>query len=175
MRKIFVISDTHFGHENILKFKDAQGSHFRGDLFSSVEDMNDCIVSLWNDTVADTDIIYHLGDVFFGDGHKVLPLLKGRKRLILGNHDNGKSKYLQDCFQKISMWRMFPDLGCVLTHVPILIPEFAKFKYNVHGHIHQNQSPSGTHINVSCEAVRYRPVDIEELMASYVPNDGLIL
>ena len=165
MRKIFVISDTHFGHDNILKFKDDKGDHFRGDLFASADEMNDCIVSLWNDTVTEQDIVYHLGDVFFGDGHKVLPLLKGRKRLVLGNHDNGKSKYLQDCFQKITMWRMFTDMGCVLTHVPILIPEKAKFKVNVHGHIHQNESPTAQHINVSCEAIRYRPVDLEELMS----------
>jgi calcineurin-like phosphoesterase family protein len=165
MRKIFVISDTHFGHENILKFTDPDGALIRGDRFSSLKEMDECRVTNWNEVVGEQDIIYHLGDVFFGKGHSVLPLLKGRKRLILGNHDNGKSKYLQDAFQKVSMWRMFPEFNCVLTHVPILIPEKAKYAYNVHGHIHERKSPTDMHINVSCESIGYAPVDLEELAA----------
>jgi calcineurin-like phosphoesterase family protein len=166
MRKIFVISDTHFGHENILKFTNHDGKLIRGSKFYSIKEMDDFIVTNWNETVREQDIIYHLGDVFFGQGHSVLPLLKGRKRLILGNHDNGKSKHLQGAFQKVSMWRMFPEFNLVLTHVPILIPENAKYEYNVHGHIHEGKSPTEKHINVSCEVVGYKPVDIEELCCS---------
>jgi calcineurin-like phosphoesterase family protein len=162
MRKIFTISDTHFGHENILKFTDDEGAYLRH--FDSVEDMNDCMVTRWNETVSDQDIIYHLGDVYFGKGWECLKKLKGRKRLLLGNHDNGKAKYLQEAFQKIGMWRMFPELNLVLSHVPIIIPETAKFEFNVHGHIHGNKSPTPFHINVSAEAVNYTPVDIESLI-----------
>ena len=161
MRKIFVISDTHFGHENILKFTGEDGAHLRP--FNSVEEMNECMITKWNETVGEQDIVYHLGDVFFGKGHECLKQLNGRKRLILGNHDNGKSKHLQDGFQKISVWRMFPEHNLVLTHIPILIPEVAKYQYNVHGHIHDRQSPTDFHINVSCEVVDYTPVDIESL------------
>jgi|APSaa5957512622_1039677.scaffolds.fasta_scaffold72876_2 calcineurin-like phosphoesterase family protein len=161
IRRIFIISDTHFGHENILKFKDSEGAYLRH--FDSVDDMNDCMVSNWNDVISEQDIVYHLGDVFCNGGHSCLKHLNGRKRLILGNHDNAKSQQLQKHFQKIMMWRMFPEYNLVLTHVPIIIPDMARFTHNVHGHIHSNPSPTPFHINVSVEAIGYTPVDIESI------------
>jgi calcineurin-like phosphoesterase family protein len=110
-------------------------------------EMDEHMVDRWNKTVKDEDIVYHLGDVYFDNGHTVLPRLKGRKRLILGNHDNAKSPHLQNHFQKISMWRMFPEFGLLLTHV----------------HIHQNPSLEGPYRNMSVEAIDYTPINIEEL------------
>jgi calcineurin-like phosphoesterase family protein len=122
------------------------------------------MVDRWNSVVKATDIVYHLGDVYFGQGHKVLRRLNGRKRLILGNHDNGKASYLQCCFEKILMWRMFPEFNCVLTHVPIHESGMYKVHYNLHGHIHQNASPTDRHINCSVEVQNYTPRPIEELI-----------
>jgi len=162
MRKIYVISDTHFGHANILKFKAGDSSYLRS--FSSVEEMDTCMVDNWNSVVQPEDIVYHLGDVYFSRGWENIKKLNGRKRLILGNHDNGKARYIQEGFQKVMMWRMFPEFNCVLTHVPIIIPETARFAYNVHGHIHQNASPTPFHINVSVEAINYTPVELEGII-----------
>jgi calcineurin-like phosphoesterase family protein len=165
VRKIFVASDTHFGHVNILGFTDAEGALIRP--FTSVKEMDDCMVTRWNETVDDQDIVYHLGDVYFGKGWESLKLLKGRKRLLLGNHDNGKAKYLQEAFQKIGMWRMFPEHDLVLTHVPILLQwGKGKYNYNVHGHIHHNAPPTPRHINVSVEAINYTPVDLESIAST---------
>ena len=164
MRNIFIVSDTHFGHSNILKFTDSNTGNKVRPEFSCVEEMNEVMVDRWNSVVRDEDIVYHLGDVYFGDGHKVLNRLKGRKRLILGNHDNGKASYLQCNFQKILMWRMFPDFNCVLTHVPIHESGMYSVMYNLHGHIHQNASPTDRHINCSVEVQNYTPKHIEELL-----------
>ena len=164
MRNIFIVSDTHFGHSNILKFTDSNTGNKVRPEFSCVEEMNEVMVDRWNSIVRDEDIVYHLGDVYFGDGHKVLSRLKGRKRLILGNHDNGKASYLQNYFQKILMWRMFPDFNCVLTHVPIHESGMYSVTYNLHGHIHQNASPTDRHINCSVEVQNYTPRCIEELI-----------
>lgn len=164
MRKIFVISDTHFGHERILTFKNDLASYIRN--FDSVDDMNDCMIQRWNEVVGDNDIVYHLGDVFFGQGHQCLPHLKGRKRLVMGNHDNGKSKFIQENFQKVMSSRMFKEHKAILTHRPIIIPDDDRYLYNVHGHIHGNKSPTPFHINVSVEAIDYRPVEIELLCNS---------
>lgn len=174
MSKIYVVSDLHLGHSNILKFTDSNGNLIRPN-FSSVEDMNEFIVEKWNSVVTEEDIVYNLGDVYFGDGHKHLPRLKGRKRLILGNHDNGKDQNLQKHFQKILVWRMFPEYGVLLTHVPT---HPSAFEYrnlrNIHGHIHQNtttmltedgsQVPDPRYINVSVEKIDYTPVDLEKLI-----------
>lgn len=156
-RNIFVISDTHFGHDNIIKYCNRP--------FESHKDMDDFILTKWNETVKDNDIVYHLGDVYIGKRPEFLRHLKGRKRLILGNHDNGKDQLLGNVFEKITVWRMFPEFGVLLTHVPVhessLNPE--KCPINVHGHIHDKESPSKNHINVSCERINYTPVNIEEV------------
>lgn len=166
MSNIFVISDTHFGHTNILKFTDSTtGLHIRPG-FSTVEEMDELMIDRWNSVVNDSDIVYHLGDVYFESGHRVLPRLKGRKRLILGNHDNGKAAYIQANFQKVMMWRIFTEFNCVLTHVPIHENSLIKVQYNLHGHIHQNASPGERYVNCCVEVQDYIPRAIEEL----VPN-----
>lgn len=166
LRNIFIVSDTHFGHANILKFTDSTTGERIRPMFNSLEEMDEFMVDRWNSVVKDEDIVYHLGDVYYDQGHRVLPRLKGRKRLILGNHDNGKASYIQCNFQKVLMWRMFPEFNCVLTHVPIHESSMYKVQYNLHGHIHQNKSPTEQHINCSVEVQDYTPRSIEEL----VPN-----
>lgn len=159
---IFVISDTHFNHSNFLNFTNEDGTKIRP--FSSVEEMDQLMLDNWNKVVTDSDIVYHLGDVYFGGGHGILHSLKGKKRLLLGNHDNGKDQNLHKVFQKIELWRMFKEYNCLLTHVPIHESSLYKVDYNVHGHIHQQDSPTPNHINVSVEKMNYTPVPLEELM-----------
>lgn len=164
MRDIFIVSDTHFGHRNILKFTDGNTGQLIRPGFSSVEEMDEHMVDRWNAMVKDSDIVYHLGDVCFGGGRQVLPRLRGRKRLILGNHDDAKDRDIQANFQKIMMWRMFPEFNVVLTHVPIHESGLYKVHFNAHGHIHQNPSPSERHINCCVEVRAYTPTPIEELI-----------
>lgn len=170
MSKIYIISDTHFSHSNILKFKDGEGNLIRN--FSCVEEMDEYMVERWNAIVNDEDVIYHLGDCYFADGHKHLSRLKGRKRLILGNHDNAKSKHLQKYFQKIMVWRMFPEYNCLLTHVPIHESGMYKVQWNLHGHIHQQKSPTDRHINCSVEVQDYMPKLITDLVPNTIKING---
>lgn len=164
MSRIFVFSDPHFGHANILKFTNFNGGLVRPE-FSSIEEMDETIVANINKVVTEQDdILYCLGDVFFGEGHKHIQRLKGRKRLIVGNHDNIKSPHLLNNFQKILLWRMFPEYNCLLTHVPVHQSTLYKCKWNVHGHIHRNPSPPGPYINVSVEMINYTPILLEDLI-----------
>ena len=114
-REIWVTSDTHFGHSNIIKYCDRP--------YNGTQEMDWDLIDKWNSVVNDGDIVYHLGDVYMNSSkgymQNILGKLKGRKRLILGNHDNGKDQVLQNFFQKISIWRMFPEFGLLLTHVPV--------------------------------------------------------
>src|SRR5579859_2101998 len=115
--KIFVISDTHFNHKNILTFKDKDDRLFRGDRFVDVDAMNEFMIAKWNEKVRPQDKIYHLGDVYFGpadEADKILARLNGRKRLILGNHDKSKDPILYKHFKTIVMWRVFKEYDCIL-------------------------------------------------------------
>ncbi len=179
-RDIWVISDTHLGHENILKFKDSKtGNPVRGHLFSNVDEMDEHILEKWNSVVKQGDIVYHLGDVFIGDKErfkKMWPKFKGSKRLIVGNHDDIKFLSSGGFFQKVQMWRMFPEFGLMMSHVPLhesnllrlidrsgVYPDDCETLLNCHGHIHQNESPEGPYRNLSVEEIDYTPVNIEEL------------
>lgn len=180
-RDIWVISDTHLNHENFLNFRDELGNQIRP--FGSVAEMNERILDRWNSVVKPGDLVYHLGDVAFGDREefqKLWPKFHGSKRLIVGNHDDIKFLSSGAFFQKVMMWRVWSDELMLFTHVPIH-PDNATILlkggdyvegdvgkkriqlFNVHGHIHQNKSPEGPYFNVSVEAVNYTPVHIDDL------------
>lgn len=174
-KEIWLVSDTHFQHSNILKFTDSDGNLIRGARFSSVEEMDEAMVDNWNSVVKPGDKVYHLGDVFMGDKESFIKLWKklhGTKNLILGNHDDAKFFARHELVSKIQMWRMFPELGLMLTHVPIHesglrrgapTDETAEMLLNIHGHIHQNPSPTEHHKCVCVEQINYTPINIEEL------------
>jgi calcineurin-like phosphoesterase family protein len=175
-KDIWLISDTHFQHDNILKFADSNtGELVRGHRFSSVEEMNETMVENWNKTVKPGDLVYHLGDVFMGPKEDFLKLwkgLNGSKRLILGNHDDAKFFVKYELVTKVVMWRMFTEFGLLLSHVPIHesglrrgspMDETAPMLLNIHGHIHQNPSPTEHHRCVCVEHIDYTPINIEEL------------
>ena len=50
----FAISDTHFGHQNILNFKKEDGTPVRD--FDSLEDMHETMVKNWNSVLAEYGI-----------------------------------------------------------------------------------------------------------------------
>ena len=72
----------------------------------------------------------------------------------------------QVIFQKILVWRMFPEFNCLLTHVPVHESALHTVQYNVHGHVHCKSLDDPRYINVSCEVKNYTPTPIEEL----IPN-----
>lgn len=170
-RNIWVTSDTHFNHENILNFKDSEGNPVRP--FGSVKEMNEALVENWNSVVKQGDKVYHLGDVFFGpkdEFKKLWPKLNGSKRLIVGNHDDIKFLSSGGFFQKVSMWRVFSEFGLLLTHTPqhqSALTGKRNGLLNVHGHIHQNPSPDGPYKCVCVEQTNYTPVNLEELKVGH--------
>jgi calcineurin-like phosphoesterase family protein len=174
MGDIWVISDTHFNHANILNFTDYSGNKVRP--FASVEEMNETMIERWNEVVKPGDKIYHLGDVFFGSKDWIennWSRLNGKKRLIVGNHDDIPYIVGQRMFEKVDMWRMFTEFNILLTHVPVHNSTLYEKRFkksdamlpmkNVHGHIHSNASPVGPYHCVCVEQIDYRPINIEEL------------
>lgn len=165
MGNIWVISDTHFNHANILEFKTESGENVRS--FDSLQEMNERIIDNWNSVVQTGDKVYHLGDVFFGPKEAHGPIwgrLKGKKRLVIGNHDNVKYLTQAGFFQKIMLWRTFRDFGLTLTHVPIHPSQFRNdTSLNVHGHTHERGSLEGPYKCVCVEKINYTPINIEDL------------
>jgi calcineurin-like phosphoesterase family protein len=132
--------------------------------------MNEHMIEKWNSVVKPGDKVYHLGDVFFGDKDvfkKLWPRLNGRKRLVVGNHDDVKFLSSGSFFEKVMLWRKFDSL--LFTHVPVHASVLGEGRFknekvlNVHGHIHQNPSPPGQYKCVCVEQTDYTPVHIDTL------------
>ncbi len=165
MRDIYLTSDTHFFHHNIIKYCNRP--------FESVEHMNEILIQNWNSVVKQGDIVYHLGDVAMGyqpeEFKKLWPRLNGRKRLIVGNHDDIKFLSSGGFFDKVMMWRVFMDQKLLLTHVPVQEDSIHERIVqaggcNIHGHTHDTGSPKGPYRSVCVELTNYTPVNIEELI-----------
>lgn len=78
----YFTSDTHFNHENVIRFYNRP--------FSSVEEMNEGLISNWNKIVKEDDVVFHLGDFAFAPRQEIPDIvdrLNGHVHLIRGNHD----------------------------------------------------------------------------------------
>lgn len=160
--KKWVISDTHFYwyHKKIIEYCNRP--------FSSVEEMNETIIKNWNKVVSNDDIVYVLGDFFFGkkdDLKELCNRLKGRKILILGNHDRlSKNAYLSCGFETVESFPIIIDNDFILSHAPIQ-GDLGKF-YNIHGHKHklptENQF-SPMHIDIGVDDHNFFPHNIETI------------
>ena len=158
MADIWVVSDTHFGHANIIGYCARP--------FGSVQEMDEALIAAWNAAVRPQDKIYHLGDVAMSQQalRRVMPRLNGHKRLVLGNHDDRApmAEYAR-FFEKITVWRLFKPL--LLTHVPVAPTSFGKAMINVHGHTHDRPGPPGPYLCACVEQTGYAPVPLESLTA----------
>jgi calcineurin-like phosphoesterase family protein len=136
MPSVFLTSDTHFGHVNICKFTNYDGSKTRP--WDSVEEMDEDMVKRWNDTVGPNDKVYHLGDVVINrKSLQILDRLNGDKVLIKGNHDIFKLNDYTKYFRDVRAYHVMN--GCILSHIPVHKDSIARFGANIHGHLHANR------------------------------------
>lgn len=157
---IFFISDTHFGHGNILNFKDKDGKAVRS--FASVEEMDETLIQNWNKVVKPNDKIYHLGDVAIPRrGLNCLARCNGDKVLVRGNHDIFRLKDYVKYFRDIRGYVVIENYLC--SHIPVHPDSKGRFKANIHGHLHSNKLDDPFYINVSVEQIGFTPIAFEEI------------
>lgn len=169
---IWLISDTHFRHQNMYGFLTAAGQRVRP-RWDLAEDADAHMMEMWNQIVKPEDHVWHLGDVtmnrtaqqqdqFIG----FIRRLHGHKRLVLGNHDHFPiHAYIAAGFDKIV--GSHRHAGLIYSHIP-LHPDAVgspKILANVHGHIHERPSPPGKYINVCVEHTNYTPIHLDEVLA----------
>lgn len=184
----YVVSDTHFYHDNIVKYCDRhpQIAALIGPRKPvHTVDHNAYMVERWNAVVGPDDKVLHLGDLYawFKDGrtkfeYNILPRLNGDKYLILGNHDKDKPAVYEEMgFTVLEPFETTINGRRVsFSHYPWEFNEFHEGIIHVHGHIHNNGYPKtsnwadGTEptqpnqINVSVEMIDYAPQKITDLI-----------
>lgn len=147
---IFIISDTHFFHKNIIKYCNRP--------FKTYQEMNEFMIKKWNEKVSKEDMVIHLGDFCLYGKHKVKEIrdqLNGTIILIKGNHDNYNMEDLGFLIVRGTL-----QIGnLILSHRPLLVEEIPEGFINIHGHIHHKDSYNG--VNVSVEKTKYEPIKLK--------------
>lgn len=143
MSKIFLTSDTHFGHDREFLWGP------RG--FTSSQEHDEAVIKNWNETVSAEDIVYHLGDLMLGDnlyGIECVKRLNGHIKLIRGNHDTDARWKLYEKLPNIELvgWAdviKYKKYNFYLSHHPTLTSNLEKAPHlrmhliNLYGHTHQ--------------------------------------
>lgn len=180
-RKIFVTSDCHFSHVNIIPYEPISRGNFK-----NIHEMNEAIIYNWNSVVSPEDIVYVVGDFFMGplDGiQPILDRLNGEIHLVRGNHDTSKriELYQQNGIEvKDIEYISYKGRFFILCHFPIESEQFIDMvrKDNsevvfLYGHIHskaQKGYVDGTY-HVGMDTNNLTPVSLDQIWQECWPEE----
>ena len=180
MTNTFYTSDTHFYHQALLD------KEYRS--FSSIDEMNETIISRWNDTVKPLDDVWHCGDVVMGNVKGNLPILSrlnGILHLVAGNHDSVWSGH-RNAHTHLKLWSQYfvsvqsfarhrvERNNFLVSHFPYSGDHTYEERFNqyrlrdeglplVHGHVHSEWKSRGQQLNVGVDVWDFRPVALDEI------------
>ena len=182
MSQIFYISDTHFGHANII--------HFDGRPFKDTLEMEQTLIKNWNEKVTKEDVVYILGDFCWSkeksEWLKILDQLNGSKYLIRGNHDlKNPPAAVKNKFRQITDYKEITDNGkrIIMSHYPIL---FYRSSYNEGtwhfcGHTHNRTAEEILRQNYVCDIIGERKLaklagqEYQHLNRGHIINVGCMM
>ena len=158
--RIFLTSDTFFGrHLSAIE---------RG--FEGTEDMEDSMIDLWNETVEEIDVVYHLGNFAWDpiSAETAINFLNGKIYFVAGKHDTFLSTI---SLIKTGVHTLYtnqvgtlPSQNLIFTHWPMIDwpgkeDGFMQF--------HAGESPTNIEeqrINVNCKNWGLKPVDLDTIL-----------
>ena len=167
-KRIFFSSDHHLFHTKIIREMGRQN-------FENIEDHNELIIERHNNVVSENDTCYFLGDFILetSDLSLIGPTIErfnGKKILVLGNHDTGaRIKEYVKFFNKVVAYETLGNKSSrnadiLISHVPVHPCNLVdRFKYNIHGHLHEYSVDDPRYICVSMEQIDYTPISLDEV------------
>ena len=147
--RIFLIADTHFGDDNIRLYEERP--------FPDTDTMDLEMIRRWNSVVGDHQ----------ERCRELLSRLKGRKFLVMGNHDSYLSPQqwrdlgFEECYDLPVILKDF----FILSHTPLYVTRNMPYA-NLYGHVHSSptyRSVSSRSACVSVERIYYTPILLETL------------
>ena len=149
---IWLVSDLHFSHKNIVKYSTNRKTELNLDENDNemLKKHDEALIRRWNYTVKKYDTVYILGDFSFAttdETRKILEKLNGKKHLIIGNHD-ASCKGLDNYFESVSQIKevtfkktVYPfldeNMHCIMCHFPMIAWNRRMHgSIMVHGHCH---------------------------------------
>jgi len=159
----WVISDTHFFHENIGKY------------CNRPDNWQNKIIDNWNDLISPNEVVLHLGDFSLGpktNFNLIKEKLNGKLLIIRGNHDRFSRTFYESCGVTLVpdpfQVNLLHHPQVLFSHRPII--PFGEGVINFHGHIHNatpttsNPIPNSRYINMCVEVRQYRPWKLGDLL-----------
>lgn len=167
LSKYYLIADTHFLHDKMTLYCNRPPNFDR------------LIINQWNNTVKPQDVVFHLGDVIWGDQDALIHIMKqlpGTKILIRGNHDRNHSNnwFIKAGFAAVVEKVQVSEV--VLSHFPAILSEeeIKRGIINIHGHFHNNpphkwekeqkKKITENHYILVLENVGYMPISLESAL-----------
>jgi calcineurin-like phosphoesterase family protein len=195
-QNIWLTSDTHFGHKNILHLGE-------GRPFDTIEEHDAALIENWNSVVGKNDIVFHLGDfsMSIADMEGVAPFLNGFTVLVAGNHDacwtrngtrTGKSvraaqRYVDAGLSVVGYGQLNATVRGLrlprLSHLPAQGDHTAMSRYDefrpvlnrreflLCGHVHHAWRRHGLQVNVGVDKWNYTPVNYDEVLLTCLRRD----
>lgn len=168
--KIFLITDTHFNHDNCIEW------------CNRPKDFEWIIISNLASKLTAEDILIHLGDVAWhkeSDWHKKITQLPGKKWLVLGNHDKSSyTFYIKQGWDFVGEQFILNYFGEIIlfSHKPVKHhPEL--YTMNICGHFHNSEHhkhepelvaiKNGFQIILAVEWMNYQPVELVTILKRY--------
>lgn len=180
MQKIWLASDTHFGHKKILDFT------------KRTEGFEERFLTAWDNIVGSNDVVMLLGDIAWGKVSYWFGRLRempGQKVLLMGNHDRNKPKWYSKFVDRVvpfneSLLHRYEPYGNIMfTHIPAFPSVLTSYDerflglshkfnrqfdtssciLNVHGHTHGVANERHNTIDVSLDVIGEQLVTIDQV------------
>lgn len=166
MANSWFTSDSHFGHENIIKYVKRP--------FANANEADEFMIQEWNKRVKPEDTIYHNGDFCLGVPDKfkysqnIIRRLNGNIEFLMGNHDpeNWLSKNVNPGFRSIGQYREIKVNGqsIVLFHYALRTWRHdLRGTWHLYGHSHAALPGYGKSFDVGVDAWKFSPVHFDEI------------
>jgi calcineurin-like phosphoesterase family protein len=179
MNEIYISSDHHFNHQNILKYSAEQRK------CESLDEMHEEMIKRHNSVVGVNDICYFLGDFCFSRKANVakeyFERMNGKIRFIVGNHDPWIRDFDFSNFPKIEWAKQYYDFvpfkdmpPVVLFHFPIESWHRRSYSaFHLHGHCHGTlKSPGLRRKDVGIDCNHMYPFNLREVLESLSEIDA---
>ena len=181
--KVYITSDTHYGHKNIVRgvtnwrTQDGQIPVDSTRDFQTIEQMNERLIDGINHHVGQDDTLIMLGDVSFGGFDNIGIFLERLTchniHLIIGNHDHhidNNRDYVQKRFLSVQHYLevTINDRDFVMCHYPLQSWHgMSKGVIHLHGHVHlpeHRKFGNGKKMDVGVDGNGMDPYSIDEII-----------
>lgn len=158
---VYVTADLHLGHQACLSYCSRP--------FRSIAEHDRALVDRWNNRITDADDVYVLGDFALGlsarELRRVFAELRGRKHLIVGNHDCRKTIDLPWASPPRDIVRVtLEKTQLFMSHYPCRSwPGMHGGTLHLYGHTHGAIHDTRHSCDVGVDRWAYRPITLAEI------------